>query len=593
MVPPPLVLETSRPTIEIATVRPAIAVSGSIQIATAVAPSHIPIMQDNESKIPIIHGTVDLPVVMDVPDIMKAPEIKQSGHVSIYTVRPFETRPVSRYVKRRKNSSFLTYQYFLLIRVLHNIFRVSVQPTTIITSNLIMPTKLRSPQIDLAETSNTRLNVLPTRINTYNFTRRTTKRPDHPVFLEPSRHNNHPSVEIEPTEALNHFTIRSDDSKLHGTNLKHPSSDTNTHDLPTTVTRVHSTITRMTNTLIPRRDKLPKTKDYVGTLIHEVVNNGTTATIEMKPKAVTHFRTLTVTRTETSVLGSPPTTRTLLLTHTMTSTIVETVTETLLRPTSVVATVTSTILQSVTRLSNSYESAVDNDSIFVVMSDQNPPAAGAEEVEAEYVEDDVSRDDEDPAGNEIHRVLAGGILGAPVVPMRPAVYQCQPECKASKAEVCSQTGTETRCVCRPGFARMFLDRPCKPTYTYTLRVGLERVGREPVFYEAALNDTSSTAFRRLAGPTKEALDRTMMQSDLRDIYRSLDIVGFEPNPTQVKFHVQLTDNANETRLKEVLRKYIIGSNYSLGGTEVFAARDLEMVRESWKFYFTTIIMETS
>lgn len=95
---------------------------------------------------------------------------------------------------------------------------------------------------------------------------------------------------------------------------------------------------------------------------------------------MTRFKTSTVTRTKTSVLGSPPTTRTLLLTHTMTTTTVETVTETLLRPTSVVSTVTSTILQPIiTRIPSSYDN-VDNDSIFVVMSDQKPPAPGAEEV---------------------------------------------------------------------------------------------------------------------------------------------------------------------------------------------------------------------
>lgn len=95
--PPPPVLTTTRP-LEIATVRPAVAVSGSIQIATAVATSHIPVIQDIESKIPIIHGTVDLPVVVDVPDIFRPAETRMTEHVSIYTVRPFDTRPVSRYV---------------------------------------------------------------------------------------------------------------------------------------------------------------------------------------------------------------------------------------------------------------------------------------------------------------------------------------------------------------------------------------------------------------------------------------------------------------------------------------------------------------
>ena len=94
---------------------------------------------------------------------------------------------------------------------------------------------------------------------------------------------------------------------------------------------------------------------------------------------VTRFETLTVTRTETSVLGSPPTTRTLLITHTLTSTRVETVTETLLRPTNVISTITSTILQSVT-LMPTYKNENNEDSILVVMSDQKPPAPGAEEV---------------------------------------------------------------------------------------------------------------------------------------------------------------------------------------------------------------------
>lgn len=42
-----------------------------------------------------------------------------------------------------------------------------------------------------------------------------------------------------------------------------------------------------------------------------------------------------------------------------------------------------------------------------------------------------------------------------------APLECQPECKAVNNEVCQITGDLARCVCRPGFARMFLDRPCK------------------------------------------------------------------------------------------------------------------------------------
>jgi hypothetical protein len=144
------------------------------------------------------------------------------------------------------------------------------------------------------------------------------------------------------------------------------------------------------------------------------------------------------------------------------------------------------------------------------------------------------------------------------------------------AQIDGPTG-DARCVCRPGFARMFPDRPCKPTYTYTLRVGLERIGRDSIAYESGLNDRNSSTFKRLAGSSREALDRTLMQSDLRDVYRGLDIAGFYPNPTQVEFHVQLSDNTNDTRLKEVLKKYLVANNFSLGGTEVFASTNLGLV----------------
>lgn len=105
-----------------------------------------------------------------------------------------------------------------------------------------------------------------------------------------------------------------------------------------------------------------------------------------------------------------------------------------------------------------------------------------------------------------------------------------------------------------------------------------------MIYESTMNDSTSTAFRRLLAPTKDALDRTLMQSDLRDVYRGLKIARFSADPTKVEFHVQLSDNANETRLKEVLRKYLISSNYSLGGTEVYASKNLEMVSFLIRFF---------
>ncbi|XP_011634416.1 uncharacterized protein LOC105425375 isoform X2 [Pogonomyrmex barbatus] len=561
MVPPPI-LTTTRP-LEIATVRPAVAVSGSIQIATAVATSHIPVIQDIESKIPIIHGTVDLPVVIDVPEILRPVETRMSEHVSIYTVRPFDTRPVS---------------------------RNSIQTTSTLSTNVVIPTKLRPPQVDHIQPSrsSTIRNVEPTRLYGLDVPPNPVKRPEHPIFLESSHESMLPSIRVEPTESLTFIT--STEKKQHSTisNIKTHKpqvieysivNKTANKESSVIVTRVDSSITKVTSTLIPTPSN--KTRSTTSNLATQFTKNvakaSNTIAKDQSSATVTRYRTSTVTRTKTSVLGSPPTTRTLLLTHTMTTTTVETVTETLVRPTSVVSTVTSTILQPIiTRMPSTYDNVADNDSIFVVMSDQKPPAPGAEEVEAEYGEE-VSRDEQDPMGNEIHRVLAGGVLGAPIVPLMPAANKCTPECKSSKSEVCAEAGTEMRCVCRPGFARMFPDRPCKPTYTYTLRVGLDRIGHEFVAYDAALNDSTSLTYKRLVIPTKDALDRTLMQSDLRDVYRGLKIVGFTPDPTKVEFHVQLSDNANETRLKEVLRKYLVGSNYSLGGTEVYASKNLDLI----------------
>lgn len=47
---------------------------------------------------------------------------------------------------------------------------------------------------------------------------------------------------------------------------------------------------------------------------------------------------------------------------------------------------------------------------------------------------------------------------------------------------------------------------------------------------------------------------------------------------------QLSDNAHESRLKEVIEKYLRNNNYSLGGTDVHAAGDLvDKLNVSGKF----------
>jgi hypothetical protein len=42
--------------------------------------------------------------------------------------------------------------------------------------------------------------------------------------------------------------------------------------------------------------------------------------------------------------------------------------------------------------------------------------------------------------------------------------ECSPECDVTKNELCKETGGVYRCVCRPGFARIFQQRPCTREY---------------------------------------------------------------------------------------------------------------------------------
>nr|CAD7393626.1 unnamed protein product [Timema cristinae] len=316
---------------------------------------------------------------------------------------------------------------------------------------------------------------------------------------------------------------------------------------------------------------------------------------------ITHTQTLTVTTTQTTVvssLGQPPSTRTVVLTKTQTSTIVDTVTETrtLVKPTSVTATVTTTVSTTLSRYpappdreptrevdadesTGEKDHLVDeNETFFVVVGDKKPGTV-----------------DVDPAveeGDRInHAVFLGGVLvPAPVTPHEEestSATSCPPDCSAARNELCQKVEGRMRCMCRPGFARMFLDRPCKPTYTYNMRIPLDRLGKEKLKYQESLEDVSSPHHRQMSEVTREALDRLVMQSDLRDIYHGVEVSRFtpstKPDGVMVNFYVQLSDNTDEVRLKDVFKKSLRTSNFSLGGTEVYADRELIQYLEAEDF----------
>lgn len=243
--------------------------------------------------------------------------------------------------------------------------------------------------------------------------------------------------------------------------------------------------------------------------------------VVLPTRYITHTKTSTVTITKTTVvktLGGPPSTLTILVTKTEKSTIVDTVTEfhTLVKPTSIVETITTTIQNHVSSLyppevyGSQYPSiqvkpttvnpeAVipttlfedlsdddledfiisetdspiveeideppqqDNESIFVVMTDKNKGSV----IKVPNGSYETQERDEMISNNEVNNVLLAGILTAnhptpegPRIPSAIHNEKCEPECKASRNELCQKVEGVMRCICRPGFARMFPDRPC-------------------------------------------------------------------------------------------------------------------------------------
>lgn len=100
----------------------------------------------------------------------------------------------------------------------------------------------------------------------------------------------------------------------------------------------------------------------------------------------------------------------------------------------------------------------------------------------------------------------------------------------------------------------------------------------------------------------DAIDRMVMQSELRDIYHGVHISGFrnitQSNATkpvdsktmpmrgiETEFHLQLSDNSkNEEQIMNVFKTYLKTNNFNLGGTNLYSSLSLiDYLRVSGKF----------
>lgn len=361
--------------------------------------------------------------------------------------------------------------------------------------------------------------------------------------------------------------------------------------------------------------------------------NETMSKIPVPTRYITHTKTATVTITKTTVvksLGMTPSTLTILVTETEKTTIVDTVTEvhTLVKPTNIIETITTTVKQASslypddiygspypaiqvkpTILSpflndndtiigeNSEESLEDfiihetdspitkddkvhhipadeNESILVIMTDKN--TKNILKVPTSY---EIQERDEMITTNKDNNIFLSGILiDHPEDKNEKVPDVCETECKASRNELCQKISGILRCTCRPGFARMFPDRPCLPTYTYDIKITLGRIGKDHLHFYDDLKNPNSTEHYKFVQATNEALDRMVMQSDLRDIFHGIKVHAFEPADKGIvsKFYLQLSENVEQNRLENIFKKYLLNNSLSLGGTDIFASPRIEL-----------------
>lgn len=182
--------------------------------------------------------------------------------------------------------------------------RISLQSTAMLTTNLIIPTKLRPVQVDHIQpsrSSSTR-EVEPTRSHNIDIPQNPVKRPEHPVFLESSYDIVLPSSKVEATESLIYVISTNQKKESRPTMTKNEVSkvivspvteikrknETVLKELPSMVTRVDSSITKVTNTLLENVDRRNVSMIKMTKSVSNIrkVANETTTTMYMKPKEV-------------------------------------------------------------------------------------------------------------------------------------------------------------------------------------------------------------------------------------------------------------------------------------------------------------------
>lgn len=143
-----------------------------------------------------------------------------------------------------------------------------------------------------------------------------------------------------------------------------------------------------------------------------------------------------------------------------------------------------------------------------------------------------------------------------------------------------------------------------------MHLAISQLQSQSLKYEDSLRNPSSPKYAHLVQVVHDAIDRMVMQSDLRDIYHGVHVAGFsnvtiQTNGTmravskkivnessimmplkgiETEFHLQLSDNTkNEEQIMDIFKTYLQKNNFNLGGTNLYSSQSLvDQIRANGK-----------
>ncbi|XP_064091786.1 mucin-3B-like isoform X2 [Macrobrachium nipponense] len=204
--------------------------------------------------------------------------------------------------------------------------------------------------------------------------------------------------------------------------------------------------------------------------------------------------------------------------------------------------------------------------------------------------------------NEISRVIESQSpdqeinVGGPV---RAPISKCNPQCSATRQEVCKLIRGVHSCVCRAGYSRRNGYDSCKPSVAYNIQLLLDGMSDGRLVFDPVLHNISHPITQDLADITIHGLDGALMASQLGPHYRSATVTKFTDtrdmaipasgHPTErgvvaeIKVELMRPEEDEEEKLitewmlQKTLESSLKASNYSLGDSEIFANREVAVL----------------